>query len=254
MSKFADLLLRALIWALAGSVFGGLYGGLSASWQQLFDSGWLTVTLATTLAGAITAAFFGSMLTALMGAMMGVLSAVVYLVVFSSEVALLPLLVIAAGLAFLAGTLLPQGENLRTRPLGQTVSGLLAGVVAGPVTTIAIVAFDLPVQSSWSAAVAVAVVGVMFLVLSRWIAPACPDWLSSRYGAPVVAGIVAAAVASAQWLIGSSITGGSGELSNGDVEAILATIPNTLLGGAVGGALGGAGLELLGIERSDYHV
>lgn len=253
MNKLGDILLRALTWALAGSVFGGLYGGLSTAWQRLFDNHWFVIGLATTLAGAITAAFFGSMLTALMGAMMGVLSAVVYLIVFSGTVPIAFLLVIAAGLAFLAGTLLPQDENLRTRPLGQTISGLLAGLAAGPITALAVVGLALPLQGPLTAGIAVAAVGVLFLLFSRWIAPACPDWLSSRYGAPVVAAIVAVSVASAQWLIGGSINGAS-DWGVQEMDLIAAAVPASLAGGAIGGAIGGALLELFGIQRGQYHV
>lgn len=254
MNRIATLLLRVLVWALAGAVFGGSYGGLTASFGGSLDNSWLNLTLATAMGGAITAAFFGSMLTALLGAMVGVVASVVYLVVFSDTGDFIPLLIIAAGLAFLAGSLLPQADNLIMRPIAQSMSGLLAGLVAGPLTAIAISSMSWDVQSAWAAGFAVAVVGILFLVFSHWIAPSCPDWLSSRFSSPVVAAIVAGAVSAALWLIGSSIGQGGGYLTPTEIDAIFSAIPKCVIGGIIGGAIGGLGLELLGIERRDYKV
>jgi hypothetical protein len=254
MSKLSELLLRVLIWALAGAVFGGLFGGLSAYWQQALDSPWLIVTLATAIAGTITAAFFGAMLIALMAAMAGVLSAVGYLVAAGSGGSLLPLILIAAAVAALFGTAMPKSETLRVRALGHAASGLAAGLVAGPATTVTVAVFDLPLDGPYTAGVAVAFVGILFIIISRIVTPACPDWLSRRFSAPVVAAVVAATVAVALWTVGTSFTAGGTPIAPGDVQTIFGSVPWSLVGGAVGGALGGAGLEVLGIAPSEYHL
>ena len=254
MNRIANLLLRVLVWALAGAVFGGSYGGLTASFSGSLDHTWLNITLATAMGGAITAAFFGSMLTALLGAMIGVVASVVYLVVFSETGDFIPLLIIAAGIAFLAGSLLRQADNLIMRPIAQAMSGLLAGLVAGPLTAVAVWSMSWNVQSVWAAGFAVAVVGILFLLFSHWITPSCPDWLSSRFSSPVVAAIVAGAVSAALWLIGSSIGQGDGRITPAEIDAIFSAMPQCVKGGAIGGAIGGFGLEILGIKRRDYKV
>lgn len=254
VNRISALLFRTLVWTLAGAVFGGLYGALSAAFAGWAEYSWGTTTLATALGGAITAAFFGTMLTALLGAMIGVVVSVVYLVVFPQTGEFVPLTVIAAGLAFLAGSLLPQSDNLIIRPIAQALSGLLAGLVAGPLAAIAASLFDWNVQSTWAAGFAVAAVGVMFLVFSHWIAPSCPDWLSSRFSSPVVAAIVASTTAAALWLIGSSIGQGSGHLTTAEVDMIFSAVPQCAAGGAIGGAIGGIAMEMLGIERRAYRV
>jgi hypothetical protein len=103
------------------------------------------------------------------------------------------------------------------------------------------------------AGVAVAIVGIVYLIVSRWIVSLCPDWLSARLSGPVVAGLVAAGVATSMWLIGGGLSGGP-ELREVSLAERLLPITQGLIGGAVGGAIGGAVLEILGIDRSDYHI
>ena len=253
MNVIGNLLFRTLIWALAGAIFGGLYGGLYTMWNQAEATSALSVILALALAGAITAAFFGSMTTALLGAMIGVLCSVVFLIAFSSGEPLLPVPLVAAVIAFFAGRLLPQDENLRVKPLAQTSSGLLAGMFAGPVTATTMSVFDWPPTSIRAAAIGVAGVGILFLVFSRWMAPRCPVWLSSRFSSPIVAATVAATVAAGLWLVGNSLETNS-QFSAAEVQAIFAAIPNTVTGGVIGGAAGGLGLALLGIEHGKFRV
>jgi len=254
MNRVGELFLRVLIWGFAGALFGGLFGGLSAFWQTGLQSPWLIVTLATVIAGTITAAFFGSMLIAFMAAMVGVLCAVGYLIALGSAGSLALLALITAGAALLAGMAMPKYETLRVRALGQAASGLAAGLVAGPATTVTIGVFDLPLQGIYTGGIAVAFVGILFIIISRIVTPACPDWLSLRFSAPVVAAVVAVTVAVGLWTVGTSFSAGGTDMAPREVQAILEVVPMSMLGGVIGGALGGIGLEILGIAPSEYRV
>jgi hypothetical protein len=194
------------------------------------------------------------MLIAFMAAMIGVLSAVGYLVVLGPNGPLWLLLLIAAGAALIAGTAMPRSETLRVRALGHAASGLAAGLVAGPASAVAIGIFDLPLHGLYAAGVAVAFVGILFIIISRIVTPACPDWLSLRFSAPVVGAVVAMTVALGLWTIGTSFSAGGTDMAATQVEAILQAVPMSMIGGAIGGALGGVGLEILGIAPSEYHV
>jgi hypothetical protein len=149
---------------------------------------------------------------------------------------------------------MPKSETLRVRALGHAASGLAAGLIAGPASAVAIGIFDLPLHGLYAAGVAVAFVGILFIIISRVVTPACPDWLSRRFSAPVVGAVVAMTVALGLWTIGTSFSAGGTQMATTQVEAILQAVPMSLIGGAIGGALGGMGLEILGIAPSEYHV
>lgn len=251
MTRLTTLLASVLVWGLAGALFGGLYGGLTGTFALTteLDSPYLRLILTTAISSAVTAAFFGSMLVALFGAMIGVLSAIAYLLTLPLGGGPWLLAVAAFAIAFFAGRLLPDAEGLRMRPLGQTVSGLLAGILTGPVLLLIGTLVDLELRSSLGAGIAVAAVGILFLVLSRLVTRACPDWLSAGFGGPIVSGIIATAIALGVWLMGSTIGGGPSQVTLTDIETITAAIPAGLLGGAVGGTLGGFGISLLGLDR-----
>ena len=251
--KIGAVLGRAGIWALSGALFGGLFFGLHEVFGMLGGARWLMLTLAVALAGAVTSAFFGAMQVALLGTMVGVLVGIFYLMLGLDAERPLLLLAAAMGAGLVAGSLYSGRSAIRSRPLGQTVSGLLAGFVAGPILHLLAGALDFRGKPLLLAAVAVSLVGVFYLIASRWILTLCSEWMSAKLSGPVVAGLVATAVATSMWLIGGSVTGGA-QLPEAAIAERLFPITQGLIGGALGGAIGGAVLEILGIDRSDYHV
>lgn len=163
---------------------------------------------------------------------------------------------VALGIGTLAGSFYSGEMALRLRPLGQTVSGMVAGALAGPLVFGLSQVTTQVTEPLWRAAVAVAFVGVLYIILSRWILSMCSEWVSARMSGPVVAGLVALAVAASMWLLGSNMSGAAGvpvaPTSAGVYPVQLVALG--LLGGAIGGAIGGAALELLGVERAAYQL
>jgi len=251
--KIGAILGRATIWALAGALFGGLFFGMHEVFGMLGGARWLMLTLAVALAGAVTSAFFGAMQVALLGTMVGVLVGIVYLMIGLEPARPLFLIAAAMGAGLVVGSFYSGRSAIRARPLGQTVSGLLAGLVAGPTLYLLAAFLGFSGKPMLLAAVAVALVGVLYLLASRWILALCSEWMSAKMSGPVVAGLVATAVATSMWLIGGGITGGA-QLPEVAIAERLFPITQGLIGGALGGAFGGAVMEILGIDRSDYHV
>jgi len=251
--KIGHVLGRATIWALAGALFGGLFFGLDEVFSTLGGTRWLMLTAAVALAGAVTAAFFGAMQVALLGTMVGVLVGIVSLMLAAGPERPLFMLAVAMGAGLVAGSFYSGPSAVRSRPLGQTLSGLLAGCAAGPVLHVSAASLGFGGNLLLLAAVAVSLVGILYLIAVRWVLALCSEWMSAKMSGPVVAGLVATAVATSMWLIGGGASGGV-VLPEGAIAERLLPVTQSLIGGALGGAIGGSVLELLGIDRSDYHV
>lgn len=251
--KIGAILGRATIWALAGALFGGVFFGVREVFGMLGGAPWLMLSLAVALAGAVTSAFFGAMQVAVLGTMVGVLVGIVFLMLDVDPQRPLYMLAAAMGAGLVVGSFHSGSDAIRSRPLGQTVSGLLAGCVAGPILHLLSVSLGFGGDMLWLAAVAVSLVGILYLIASRWVLALCSEWMSANMSGPVVSGLVATAVATSMWLIGGTVTGGP-ELPEAAIAERLLPITQSLMGGALGGAIGGAVLEILGIDRSDYHV
>lgn len=252
-TKIGAILGRATIWALAGALFGGVFFGLHEVFGTFGGAPWLMLTLAVALAGAVTSAFFGAMQVAVLGTMVGVLVGIVFLMLAVDPERPMIMLGAAMGAGLVAGSFYSGSSAIRSRPLGQTVSGLLAGCVAGPILHLLAASLGFGGSMLLLAALAVSLVGIFYLIASRWVLSLCSEWMSAKMSGPVVAGLVAAAVATSMWLIGGSVTGGV-ELPEAALGERLLPVTQSLIGGALGGAIGGAVLEILGIDRSDYHV
>jgi hypothetical protein len=252
--KVGLVLLSALIWALAGGVFGALFSAMDLAFDPMFDDPRLGTLLAAALSGMITAAFFGAMPVALLGTLLGVLVGIGYLMLPPDPSSPVPLLLIALAVGLVAGALLPRAAVLRSRPLGQAGSGLVAGAIAGPLVT-----YTRSLGAPWgktavSAAVAVAAVGLLYVVFARVIVRRCSDRLSFRVGGPMVAGVIAAAVSVCIWLIGATTGSVVDDQTVAHIHAILRQAPDGFIGAAIGGAAGGALLEIAGIQLGAYHL
>jgi hypothetical protein len=245
---------RALIWALAGALFGGVFAGLGAALSQASLSPWLVFMVSAGVGGAITASFFGAMQVALIGTMVGVLTAIGYLVTMEGSSRLAAVMGVAAVAGAIAGMLWSTDEAMRKRPLGQIATGLISGLIAGPATFFLANVAGILQQAVLVAALAVAFVGILYIISSRWVLALCSDWITTKLSGPLVAAINAIAVAACMWLVASTAMGIAGSAEAASLDRILIEIPLGLLGGALGGAAGGALLEVAGMERSDYSI
>jgi len=254
MPKLGRILLDALVWALAGGVFGALLSALSETGRILDINPWIGAALAAGLAGAVTAAFFGAMPVAVVGALLGVLLGISALILPMSDAE--PFLVVGAALlvGLIAGSLIPRSAVLRSRPLGQAMSGLLAGLLAGILVTAMHRFGGVEMGNALIAGVTVAAVGLLYVALSRVVLIRCKDRISQNIGGPLVTALVACGVALIIWLVGSMAGVAPNAPILAELEQVVTTVPSGLAGGAIGAAIGGALLELLGIELETYHL
>jgi hypothetical protein len=254
MSKLGRILLGTIVWALAGSVFGALFSALSEIARIAHTNPWLGTTLSAGLAGAVTAAFFGAMPVALIGALLGVLLGISALILplADTEPALLGAAALLVGL--IAGSLIPRSAVLRSRPLGQALSGLLAGVITGLLVTGVQALGTATMDTSLTAGVGVAGVGLLYVLFSRSVVRRCKDRISQNIGSPLVAALVACTVSLALWLLGTMAGVAPDSPLLAQLQQVISVVPTGLMGGAIAGAVGGALLEMLGIRLGAYHL
>ncbi len=254
VAKTGHVLLSALVWTFAGTVFGGLFAGAFSALDLYAGGDWLPPVLAVALAGTITASFFGSMQVSMMGGMAGVLSGIGFIMFATDTANPLPAVLIALAAAVLVSLVMPIGAIARSRPLGQAASGLAAGLAAGAGLALLSGTYPLPISSWLTSAVAVALMGVLYVVFSHLILGRCSARMSSRIGAPLVAAIIATTVALTIWLMLNTTPGLHPDRLSEDFSVVVAWVPQGALGGALGGAMGGAFMELLGIKLGEYQV
>ena len=246
------ILLGAVVWTIAGALFGGFFSGASGVFQVLLGNesfGWIP---ACALAGAVTSSFFGSMRAATLGAMMGVLSGVGYLMMGNSVTSPLPFLIAAFVGAMLVSRLMPSDIGFHSRPLGQAISGLIAGLVAGTILALGSEMLD-GLSASWKAAAAVALVGVLYVAISHVLIARCTDRLS-RIGGPLVSGVIATTISASIWVLINTSPAIDGSVAAPEFANAFALVDMGALGGAIGGAIGGTLFGLFGIKVGDYSV
>ena len=243
--------LGAVVWAIAGTLFGGLYTGATDTFQVLFGNSALAWIPATALAGAITSSFFGSLRAATLGTMVGILSGVGYLILDSEAANPLPFLIASFFVAMLLSHLMPTA-GFPTRPLGQAVSGLFAGLVSGILLTAGTASFG-ELDAQWMATIGVGLVGILYVALSRMILGRCSDRMS-KVGGPLVSGLIASTVSGVIWLLINTAPAIDGSVNAPAFADVFAQVPPGALGGAIGGAIGGALFGLLGINVGNYTV
>jgi len=243
---------KGLTWAFAGALCGAIFMALTSFCRIVGMSEWFCLVLACTVAGMVTAAFFGSMLVALGGTLAGILVAITYEIVAPNQDSPLLLLLVAFVAALISGTIFTRQEIVQAKPLGQAGSGLAAGLLAGLILALLMSLLKLP-QDHWSlAALAVALVGLLYVLASMHMPAMINRGPMLTIGGPLVSGIIGVAVAASFWIIGESMVT-LPQLTPGRYQAVLDYVPTGLLGGLIGGGLGGVMLELLGI-RVEAHI
>ncbi len=247
--RLTAILLALLVWGFAGALFGALFAGLHRTLVVVGLSGWGPLLAATIGAAMTTTAFYSAMPIALVGSMAGVLTSISYLIISGYEIE--PLMI--AGLAGVAGLLtggfyawmVPGGS----RPLAETLAGLIAGLLAGLILNVILNLFD-PGIFVLSAGV-VALVGALFELVDQSVIGWGRRWLPGFISAPLVAGLVAAIVGTAIWLLNGTTLGGLDARAETAIALVLGDIPAGLLGGLCGGAITGIVLELFGFHLED---
>lgn len=250
--RFTAIVMTLVVWGLAGGVFGALFAGLHEVLTGMGLAGWQPPVAAAAASAMITAALYSAMPVALTGAMAGVLASIASLILVGGEVSL-PTISGAAALAGLvAGSFYAWMANSGARPLMETLTGLVSGLVAGTALVIVTALSTEPAGMFVLAAGVVAVVGALFQVSERWLVGLGAEWLPGSLSGAVVAALVAMLVAGSMWILGHD----GGLFGPTEPGHVLTRIEQQLvpgfLGGLTGGAITGLLLELLGFHLEDH--
>lgn len=249
--QFTVIIMTLFVWGFAGALFGALFAGLYQVLQLLGLAGWQPLIVAAAAAAMTTSAFYSAMPVALVGAMAGVLSSIGYLIVTGQDIKLMMIVGIAGTAGVIAGSFYAWMVTGGSRPLAETLTGLIAGLLAGGSLAFVLAVTGKQVGMFVLAAGVVALVGTFFQISERWLVARSAGWLPGILSAPFVAGLIAAVVGASIWIMG----GTTATLSNAGVQGligqVLHDIPAGLLGGLLGGALTGLLLETLGFHLED---
>ncbi|MBK1722399.1 spermidine synthase [Thiocystis violacea] len=249
--QFAAIVMALFVWGFAGALFGALFAGLYQVLGVLGLSGWQPLVIAAAAAAMTTSAFYSAMPVALVGAMAGVLASIGYLIATGQEVELLTIVGIAGLAGLIAGSFYSWIVTSGSRPLAETLTGLIAGVLAGGVLAIVLAVLGEHVGMFVLAAGVVALVGTFFQVSERWLVSRSLGWLPDALSAPLVAALIAAVVGASIWIVGGTTAMMLDASTQDEIGKVLHDIPPGLTGGLLGGALTGILLELFGFHLED---
>nr|WP_296811032.1 spermidine synthase [Thiocapsa sp.] len=251
--KVASMITTLFIWGLAGALFGALFGGLYQVLAFLGLAGWQPLVIAAAAAAMTTSAFYSAMPVALMGAMAGVLASIGYLIVSGQSVELLWIAGTAGAGGVLAGVFYAWMITGGGRPLAETLTGLIAGVLAGGIMALIFAALGIRFSMFVLSAGVVALVGTFFQVSERWLVARSARWFPAFLSAPVVAGLIAAVVGASVWIVGGTTSTMLSSTAQDSANQILSAVPPGFLGGMLGGAVTGVILQMLGFRPEQPH-
>jgi len=252
--RFTAIVMTLFVWSLAGALFGGLFIALHQILIVLGLWGWQPIVVGAVAAAMTTAAFYSAMPVALVGATAGVVASIGYLII-SQQIIDLALITALSGLAGLAaGGFFAWMVRRTSRPLAETLTGMLAGLGAGIILSVVLMLYPYPIGSFVMAAGVVALVGALFQLNEHWIVQACHGWLPDGLAAPIVAGLIAAVVGASVWIMGGSTAAALDLETKMAIDQVLRQVPSGLIGGMLGGAVTGLVLEMLGFHLEDREM
>jgi hypothetical protein len=244
----AAIITTLFIWGLAGALFGALFAGLYQVLGVLGLSGWQPLVIAAAAAAMTTSAFYSAMPVALVGAMAGILASIGYLIVTGHNVKLILIAGTAGAGGVLAGFFYAWMVTGGGRPLAETLTGLISGLVAGGLLAVLLGVMDAQLSTFVLSAGVVALVGTSFQMSERWLVARSARWFPGALSAPIVAGLIAAVVGASVWIIGSTTLTTLGSQASDAADQVLSAVPAGFLGGMLGGAVTGVLLQLLGFR------
>jgi hypothetical protein len=253
--KAAAVVLTFIVWGLAGGLFGSLFAGLHQVLVVIGLSGWQPLVVGAAAAAMTTSAFYSAMPVALVGAMAGVLASIGYLMVSGHQVRLLMIAGVAAVAGFIVGGFYSWMATGGGRPLAETLTGLLAGIVAGALLWAGLLLYGEELGMFVLAAGVVSLVGSLFKLSERGIVSAISGRCPRGISAPVVAALIASVVGASVWIMGGTTAAALDPTTKGAIDQVLHQVPAGFFGGMLGGAITGAVLELFGMHlEDDEHV
>jgi hypothetical protein len=250
--RFTAIAMTLVVWGLSGGVFGALFTGLGQVLASLGLTGWQPPVAAAAAAAMTTSAFYSAMPVALTGAMAGVLASIGALIVFGQDVGLVHFGLAAAVAGLAAGGFYAWMTESGGRPLAETLTGLLSGVIAGGTVVLVGHLVGQRLGTFAMAAGVVALVGVLFQISERWMVLKGSGLLPGGISAGLVAAIVASLVGGSIWVL----SGTPAFVSPGVGQDTLGRVGGEILPGFLGGLMGGAAtgllLEFLGFHLEDH--
>lgn len=243
-----DLILTLFIWALAGALFGSLFAALHDLFVALSLKPWQALVAGSTVAAVTTAAFYAAMPVALAGTMAGILSSIATLIATGHQLTLVLNAGVAGAAGLATGALYAWLIADKGTPLARTLSGFVAGLLAGGLVALASTFFGPGTSMFLLAAGVVALVGASFQLSGNKISAFCAGWFPGLLSAPIVSGLIAAVVGASVWVMGGATAMGTGPETKAAIDLVLHQVPAGFLGGMSGGAVTGIVLELLGVN------
>jgi len=245
--KAGLILLRAIIWGLAGGFFGVSYLGFVKHLQQSGEAAW-HVVLSAAVAGAVVATFYSAKRVALVGTLAGALTSLLYLTIISKPTPAWHVAGLCAVAGLLVGLPVSQLYERRRGALAVSGVGLLAGSVAGlggvGITRLAPGLADVAILVLFMAPVTGVVFYLIALHFGERARSVVPHWLSIG----IVSGAIAAVVGISMWLLSVTVGREIDPQLQQAVKAMFDRIPHVIAAGTLGGAISGAVLEVLGVR------
>jgi hypothetical protein len=250
--RSAAIFLTLTVWGLAGALFGSLFAALHELLIVLGLETWHPIVVAATIAAVTTTAFYSAMPVALVGTMAGVLASIGTLMATGHQIRLLVIVTVAAGVGFVAGSFYGWMNRGGGRPLAQTLTGLVTGLVSGGLMAAGLGFYGKPVSMLFLAAGIVAAVGALFQLSEQRVVSAISSWCPRVLSAPVVAGLIASVVGASIWVMGGSTAMAVNAETKLAIDQVLGQVPAGFFGGMIGGAVTGILLEISGVHLEDH--
>jgi hypothetical protein len=246
--KAGLVLVRGLIWGIAGGFFGVVFLSVLGHLQHASEGVW-QVPLAAAVAGAVVGAFYSAKRVANIGAIAGSLTGVGYLISVHPSLPP-PLAVLAAcGLAgFLIGALTSGAYQSKRGAWLVALAGFLAGGVAGGLAEIAASLANGADRVFVLALVMAPATGILFALANIQFHDKLKAQLPLWLNVGAVAAGIAAVVGIGVWMLSATLSLDLDNAHQGAIASTIGQLPHAFSGGLAGGAVVGALLEFMGVR------
>jgi hypothetical protein len=242
------LLLRGIIWGIAGGLFGVVLLATQGHLDVVAVGIW-PLPLATAVAGAVVGAFYSAKRVAIVGASVGSVAGIAYLITASSTPpGGLPVLGVCALAGLVAGGFSASAlYEHREGALLVAVAGFLAGSVAGLFATVLLVLTAAVMGPFGLALLTAPLTGTLFIIGTLWLGAGLrvplPQWLSVGLVSSGISGVVGLGL----WALAATLTNGVEPAIVTTINETIDHVPQAFAGGLLGAAVAGMILEALSV-------
>ena len=244
--KARRVLLRAVIWGMAGGFFGVGFVAFRHYLDFRGEAGWHPIAAAA-VSGALVAAFYSAKTVALLGAAAGSIVATIYLVVADPFPLGLRVAGACAAAGLVTGALASIFYEHERGALPMAAIGSVAGVFAGVVVAL-LAAYSAGVGDFLQALLAAGGTGGLFALSVAALAGRVEAIVPHRVSVALVSAGVAAGAGSGLWTLAGTLELQLDPHIREALDGVVNRTPYALLGGMIGGAIAGALLEFFGVN------